>query len=307
MKAGKALEQLVGIIQEHRKENPDVKVIRNAKLINRSGNIREIDVLVQGKWNGEDMSIAFECKDYTRKITEQTIDAFATKIRELPQVNKGIIVTTTGYTKGAQKEAKSHNIGLYLIDDIPLDEIIYSSIFYGVRVLAEPLFNDLKAHFIADEPNIEVESDARIRYADNDEEVNLIKAIFSAIFTLKVEYKLAAKYMELGKKAYVTMLKITPNRELYIADVRGRKYKIDYFEIPTKVDLIMEQCQMETRKKYSTITDENIVSVSEYKTSMSDSSWVVVESPNKDQNSFFIKNNGCYYQPTIDISGQTNK
>lgn len=307
MKAGEALEQLVGIIQEHLKDNPDVQITRNAKLVNRSGNTREIDVLVQGKFQGEDISIAFECKDYTRKITEQTIDAFATKIRELPQVDKGVIVTTIGYTKGAQKEAKSHKIGLYLIDDIPLDEIIYSSIFYGVRVLAEPLFNDLKARFIADEPNIDVEPEARIRYAGNDEEVNLMRVIFSAIYTLKVECKLVAKYMELGKRPYITMLKITPNRELYIADVRGKKYKIDYFEIPVKVGLIMEQCQIETRKKYSSITDENVVSVSEYKTTMSDTSWVVVESTNKERNSFFIKNNGCYYQPTIDISGQIKK
>lgn len=307
MKAGKALEQLVGIIQEHLKDNPDVQITRNAKLVNRSGNTREIDVLVQGKFQGEDISIAFECKDYTRKITEPTIDAFATKMRELPQVDKGVIVTTIGYTKGAQKEAKSHKIGLYLIDDIPLDEIIYSSIFYGARVLAEPLFNDLKAHFIADEPNIDVEQEARIRYAGNDEEVNLMRVIFSAIYTLKVECKLVAKYMELGKRPYITMLKITPNRELYIADVRGKKYKIDYFEIPVKVGLIMEQCQIETRKKYSSITDENVVSVSEYKTTMSDTSWVVVESTNKERNSFFIKNNGCYYQPTIDISGQIKK
>lgn len=264
-------------------------------------------MFVQGKFHGEDIGIAFECKDYKRKITEQTIDAFATKIHELPQINKGIIVTTIGYSKGAQTEAKSHKIELYLIDDIPLDEILYSSVFYGARVLAEPLFNDLKAHFIADEPNIDVEPDARIRYTDNDEEVNLMRAIFSAIYTLKVECELVAKYMELGKRPYITMLKITPNCELYIADVRGKKYKIDYFEIPVKVGLIMEQCQMETQKKYSTITDENIVSVSEYKTSMSDTSWVVVESTNKEQNSFFIKNNGCYCQPTINIKGRMKK
>ena len=106
MQAGKALEQLVGVIQEHLKDNPDVQIIQNAKLVNRSGNTREIDIFVQAKVNGVDLGIAFECKDFTRKISVQTIDSFATKIHELPQVHKGIIVTTIGYTEGAQKEAE---------------------------------------------------------------------------------------------------------------------------------------------------------------------------------------------------------
>ena len=64
MQAGKALEQLVGIIQEHLKDNPDVQIKRNVKLVNRSGNKREIDVFVQTKVNGENIGIAFECKEY---------------------------------------------------------------------------------------------------------------------------------------------------------------------------------------------------------------------------------------------------
>lgn len=41
MKQGETLERLVEIIQEHLKDNPDVQITRNAKLINRSGNKRE--------------------------------------------------------------------------------------------------------------------------------------------------------------------------------------------------------------------------------------------------------------------------
>ena len=182
MQAGKALEQLVGIIQEHQKEHPDIKVIRNAKLINRSGNKREIDVFVQGKLNGEDIGIAFECKEYSRKITEQTIDAFATKIRELPQINKGIIVTTTGYTKGAQKEAHSHKIGLYLIDDLPLDEIIPSHNFYSARVLANPLLNALELHSIQNLTKVKFAPDAKFKYATNGEEVQLALEIYKALY-----------------------------------------------------------------------------------------------------------------------------
>ena len=304
MQAGKALEQLVGIIQEHRKDNPNVKVIRNAKLINRSGNTREIDVLVQGKWNGEDMSIAFECKDYTRKITEQTIDAFVTKIRELPQINKGIIVTTTGYTKGAQKEAEAHKIELYLINDIPIDKIIPTQNVQSAKVLCIPQMNDLKVHYIADEDTVCFDPEAKFRFKDNGEEIYLFKEICEALYKTRMLCELAAKYMEIGQKSYITGLKITPNRPLYIEDVRGKKYDIDYFEVSAQVTVFIEDCQIASQKKFATLTHDNAVSVSEYKSSMSDNAWVLVESQ-KEKSSCFIKDSqGIYYKPNIEITGQ---
>jgi len=303
MQAGKALEQLVGIIQEHRKDNPDVKVIRNAKLINRSGNTREIDVLVQGKWNGEEMSIAFECKDYSRKITEQTIDAFVTKIRELPQINKGIIVTTTGYTKGAQKEAQSHKIGLYLIDDFPLDEIIPSHNFYSARVLANPILNAVELHTILNITNVHFAPDAKFKYTTNNEEVQLALEIFKALYNTQLICELAAKYMEEGKKPLIMVAKITPNPQIYIEDVNGIKYEIDYLRIPVQIDFVLEECQISSKKRYATLNNQNVVSVSEYENSMNDNAWVVVES-DKEKNSCYIKWNGRYYKPDIIISGQ---
>lgn len=306
MQAGKALEHLVAAIQEHLKDNPNAKVTLNAKLPNRSGNIREIDVLVQTKVNGENIGIAFECKDYKRKITEQTIDAFSTKCRELAQVDKGIIVTTSGFTKGAQKEAKSLKIGLYLIDELPLDEIIPNYNFYGAKVLAIPQWNELSIHTIANIAHVSFNPEEKIRYGDNDEEVNFCKEILGAIYTTKFLCEIAAKYVEIGKRAYKIGLKFTTGRQLYIKDMNGVKYEIDYMEIPAKVDLRMNQCHLSSQKKYATPDDENTVLVSEYKTNLSDSSWVVVES-DKEESSFFIKNHDNYYQPSIVISGISEK
>lgn len=303
MQAGKALEQLVGIIQEHLKENPDVNVIRNAKLVNRSGNKREIDVLVQGKLNNEDIVIAFECKEYTRKITEQTIDAFATKIRELPQINKGIIVTTTGYTKGAQKEAKSHNIGLYLIDNLPLDEIIPSHNFYSARVLVNPILNALELHTILDVTNVIFAPDAKFKYITNGEDAKLALEIYKALYDTKLLCEIAAKYMEVGKKPLITVVKITPNPQLYIKDVKGIKYEIDYLRIPIQINIILEECQISSKKRYATLDNNNVVSVSEYDNNLNENAWVIVES-DKEKNSCYIKVNGRYYKPDIVISGQ---
>ena len=306
MQAGKALEHLVAAIQEHLKDNPNAKVTLNAKLPNRSGNIREIDVLVQTKVNGENIGIAFECKDHKQKVTEPIIDAFSTKCRELPQVDKGIIVTTSGFTKGAQKEAKSLKIGLYLIDDLPLDEIIPNYKFWGAKVIAVPQWKELSLHTIVNIAHASFDPEAKVRYADNDEEVNFCKEIPGAIYTTKFLCELAAKYVEVGRRAYKIGLKFTTSRQLCIKDVNGVKYEIDYVEIPTSVDLKMNLCHISSQKKYATPDDENTVLVSEYKTNLSDSSWVVVES-GKEESSFFIKNQDNYYQPSIVISGISEK
>ncbi len=306
MQAGKALEHLVAAIQEHLKDNPNAKVTLNAKLPNRSGNIREIDVLVQAKVNGENIGIAFECKDYKQKVTEPIIDAFSTKCRELPQVDKGIIVTTSGFTKGAQKEAKSLKIGLYLIDELPLDEIIPNYKFWGAKVIAVPQWKELSLHTIVNIAHVSFDPEAKVRYADNDEEVNFCKEILGAIYTTKFLCELAAKYVEVGRRAYKIGLKFTTSRHLYVKDVNGVKYEIDYVEIPTSVDLKINLCHISSQKKYATPDDENTVLVSEYKTNLSDSSWVVVES-GKEESSFFIKNQDNYYQPSIVISGISEK
>lgn len=58
MKAGKALEQLLAAIQEYLKDSPDTHITPNARLLNRSGIEREIDVLVQTKVQDLEIGIA---------------------------------------------------------------------------------------------------------------------------------------------------------------------------------------------------------------------------------------------------------
>lgn len=306
MQAGKALEQLVGIIQEHLKDNPDVQIKRNAKLVNRSGNKREIDVFVQTKVNGENIGIAFECKDYKRKVTEPTIDAFWAKINDLPQVHKGIIVTTTGYTPGAQKEAEAHKIGLHLIDELPLHEIIPRYKNYFARVLVIPQKNELIVHTIADLTNVTFDPEAKIKNVDDDTEVILYKEIFDSLYNIKSLCSLAAKFVEIGKKAYTTVATITPNRKIYIADIRGIKYEIDYFELPITVNVIMDECQISSQMKYAKLGGNNEVLVSEYGSNITDKMWVLVESEDS-KDSIFLKDQGHYFRPDIIITGKSYK
>lgn len=306
MRAGQALEHLVAMIREHLKDNPETKITLNAKLMNRSGNKREIDVFVRTKANGEDFGIAFECKDYNRKITEQVIDAFVTKIGDIPEIHKGIIVTTSGYTKGARKEAEAHKIGLHLIDELPLHEIIPRYKNYFARVLVIPQKNELIVHTIADLTNVTFDPEAKIKNVDDDTEVILYKEIFDSLYNIKSLCSLAAKFVEIGKKAYTTVATITPNRKIYIADIRGIKYEIDYFELPITVNVIMDECQISSQMRYAKLGGNNEVLVSEYGSNITDKMWVLVESEDS-KDSIFLKDQGHYFTPDIIITGKSYK
>ena len=69
------------------------------------------------------------------------------------------------------------------------------------------------------------------------------------------------------------------------------------------VNVIIESTQIASQKRYTKIDNDNIVSISEYNSKMTNNTWVIVES-NEKQSSFFIKDQGHYYQPSIIISGK---
>lgn len=303
MQAGKALENLVAVIQEHLKNCSDAKITQNARLQNRFGKKRQIDVFVQAKLNGENIGIAFECKDQKRPITAPAIEAFVTNISNIPEITKGVFVTTSGYTEGACEIAKAYKIGLYMIDDLPLEEIIPRHSLQSVRFFFDPKLNALQIHTIDDVTNVKLARNAMFKYEDTDEDVNLLLEIYGALNETKLLCELTAKYMEVGKKTLLLVAKITPSRQIYINDINGTKFKIDYLRIPIMIDCELEECKMSSHKKYTPLTDNLMVSVAEYGSSMNDNAWVVVDS-GEGKTSCFIKNNDCYYKPDIVIEGK---
>lgn len=300
MNDGKALERLVAMIQEHLKNLPEVTVTQNAILQNRSGNKREVDVFVKANVNGEEIGIAFECKDYKKNVNIQIIDSFVTKCSELPQVNKGIIVTTSGFTVGAQREAAAHNIGLYLIDDLPLSEILSEYNLYAARVKVTTQKISFHSNAIVDD--IPSGTIFLIRCLDDNKTVDVLNSIINTIYNTDLYLKLAATFMASGKTGYQTTLRFSPNRRIYM-DVSGEKYEIEYMDVVVTVDVNMDQCRISSQKKYANLNDKNPVLISEYANSMIDTSFVLIES-NNDKKSFFFKNQNNYCHPDIVIKGK---
>ena len=135
MKKGKALEQLVGYIQEFVSDTPTTSVYVGRKINDNNGISREIDVLVETVVQGISIYIAFECKDYSTsskktKVDVKVVDAFIGKCKDIPQICSKIIVSTTGFTNSAIIKAKNNGVLLYPFEDVPISEIILKNDVY---------------------------------------------------------------------------------------------------------------------------------------------------------------------------------
>lgn len=118
MKKGKLLESIVANIHEALKSDSSVRVEMNKKLLDVSGNEREIDVLLCSAINLIPFQVAIECKDYKSPISVEKIDAFKAKCESIPNVNKLIFVAKAGFQKAAIKKANAYGIDLYRMEDV---------------------------------------------------------------------------------------------------------------------------------------------------------------------------------------------
>ena len=138
-KTGKSLEQLVKAIQITLKDCPNTSIESNVKMNDNSGVTREIDVLVTTsvQSNSINYKIAFECKEYKSKVTVSIVEAFISKCMDIPEINKGIMVSSNGFTDGAIKKAKKHGILLCGLNQIDIDK----ALFGDKAFLAYPEYN----------------------------------------------------------------------------------------------------------------------------------------------------------------------
>jgi len=63
---------------------------------------------------GSNLLVLVECKCYDRKVSANKVEEFYAKIKDIG-AQKGIMVTTVGFQKGAVETAKGHGIALVLL------------------------------------------------------------------------------------------------------------------------------------------------------------------------------------------------
>jgi len=90
---------------------PTGAIIRESAMLidGQTGIEREVDVLVEGAFAGHKMSMAVECRDYTRDQNIMWVDELIGKYRDLP-VDKVVAVSSSEFSEGAKLKAASVNI-----------------------------------------------------------------------------------------------------------------------------------------------------------------------------------------------------
>lgn len=109
-----AFQELVTLIQEALV--PVGATVTPSALVpaKTSGNLREIDVLVESAVGPYSIKIAVEAKDEGRKLDATKIEAIIGKYRGSGglQVNKTIVVARNGFTSEARTRAEDEDIDL---------------------------------------------------------------------------------------------------------------------------------------------------------------------------------------------------
>lgn len=108
-------------IQAIFEKNPDAKVTRDAEIVGRSGRKRKLELFIEypfeipfaeGFRTKVPIKIAVECKDHRKPVGINLVGQFADTMDDV-KAPIGIMVSTSGFDKGAKARAKEKNI--YLI------------------------------------------------------------------------------------------------------------------------------------------------------------------------------------------------
>jgi hypothetical protein len=74
-----------------------------------SKTLRQVDVVIRGVVNQYRILVIVECKDEARPVDLGTIEGFVSKIKDV-RANKGVMVSTSGFTSAAIELARAHCI-----------------------------------------------------------------------------------------------------------------------------------------------------------------------------------------------------
>lgn len=103
----KRFEKIVAELQQA--FDPLSSVTHNEQLVDKLGHKRQFDVVIRGKFAGHRVLGVIECKDRSRPVGREYINAFSDKVRNLG-ANLAILVSRRGFTEPALELAKHNGI-----------------------------------------------------------------------------------------------------------------------------------------------------------------------------------------------------
>lgn len=111
IKTGKSLERLVSILERTLAVSSDTIRIETRKLLldKITKTLREHDVVLTSTGGHHTTVLALECRDRSRPVSVGEVEGFHNKC-QATGIDKGIIVSTKGFTKSARTKAEFHGI-----------------------------------------------------------------------------------------------------------------------------------------------------------------------------------------------------
>ncbi len=98
---------------------PNSNIVFNKKIKGIiSGRSRQIDLFIDGKIAGENLTVIVDCKYFDKKIDIKIVESFLGFVKDV-KGNKGILITNKGFTKSAYNRAyndQNADIKLEIID-----------------------------------------------------------------------------------------------------------------------------------------------------------------------------------------------
>ena len=234
-KKGKALEQLVKAIQETIKDMPSTAISTNIKLKDKNGIDRECDVVVETMYHGFPPVMVFDCKDYKTPVDIMVIDAFVGKCADLPNVNKKVIVSTSGFTPNAQIKADAFGVVLCSLESVNVQELLFDA----VAIIPMPRFemgNNLQLVLKEDVEFSTLVYPVAFYAIATNKKLDIGKVIQNYLIALETIAILVKEYLMQEKQSLYKIISLGFENGVYILDVSGEKHLLEKLLIPIKVD-----------------------------------------------------------------------
>lgn len=94
----------------------DIQVTLRARRKDSNGRLREFDLWYQYRVGPLIQHIAIEVRRRNRPVSIEQIEAFFTKVNEMPERPTAIMVSLAGFQAGAKLLAAKKGIALYVLD-----------------------------------------------------------------------------------------------------------------------------------------------------------------------------------------------
>ena len=116
----------VELLKSYAKEEnlADFTIEHNVKIASSDGTY-QIDAHASFTAMGVTVKVLCECKQYKNKVKREKVQILADKLRSLG-MNKGILLSTSGFQKGAIDYAKEHGIALIQVFDHSCEPVSHS-------------------------------------------------------------------------------------------------------------------------------------------------------------------------------------